>query len=117
MKIFMDAAYVIIQYPSHDALLHLSAGNRESNGDRTVEFNPRPEGCSVGSGSSSNCSTITTRPNAAFFVYDQEGQVIGTGEGSMTGLTGGDVISRRFAKCWGSMDRPGDLADGSRHKR
>ena len=52
---------------------------------------------SAASASSSSCSTTTTRrPNAAFFVCDQQGRVIGCGRGSreLTGLSDEKVIGR-----------------------
>ena len=76
-----------------------NCGHR-SSADRAHGRLPQPcrrAAPSAASASCSSCSTTTTRrPNAAFFVCDQQGRVIGCGRGSreLTGLSDEKVIGR-----------------------
>ena len=119
-------------------------------GQRTTRDRPHAPGSatsrraarSAASASCSSCSTTTTRrPNAAFFVCDQQGRVIGCGRGSreLTGLSDEKVIGRpvhdvlgltspagrtTWASCWSgacaswartsSVNAEGDLPQGRR---
>ena len=76
-----------------------NCGHRTTETDRTAGFRrqaPRAARAAA-SAFSSSCSTTTTpRPDAAFFVCDAEGRVIGCGRGSfeLTGLDDERVIGR-----------------------
>ncbi len=76
-----------------------NCGHRSISQDRTAGFSQRPRGCS-------NCGfgflfelldDYYPAPNAAFFVCDQDGRVIGCGRGSfeLTGLSDERVIGRK----------------------
>ncbi len=75
-----------------------NCGNRELSGERTAGFSTRPKGCSkCGFGFLFELlDDYYPAPDAAFFVCDQEGRVIGCGRGSfeLTGLDDERVIGR-----------------------
>ena len=68
-----------------------NCGNRELSGERTAGFSARPKGCSkCGFGFLFELlDDYYPAPNAAFFVCDQQGRIIGCGRGSreLTGLS------------------------------
>jgi PAS domain-containing protein len=75
-----------------------NCGNRSISVDRTAGFRDRARGCS-------NCGfgflfelldDYYPAPNAAFFIADQQGRLIGAGRGAreLTGLGDADVIGR-----------------------
>ena len=75
-----------------------NCGRRSSESERTAGFRNMPKGCS-------NCGfaflfelldDYYPAPNAAFFILDQEGRLIGTGRGAreLTGLGDLDVMGR-----------------------
>jgi PAS domain-containing protein len=76
-----------------------NCGNRELSGDRNAGFSTRPKGCSkCGFGFVFELlDDYYPAPNAAFFVCDQQGRVIGCGRGSfeLTGLDDERVIGRQ----------------------
>src|SRR3954463_323249 len=75
-----------------------NCGNRSSATDRTAGFRNQPKGCSkCGFGFLFELlDDYYPAPNAAFFVCDQQGRVIGCGRGSreLTGLSDEKVIGR-----------------------
>jgi hypothetical protein len=75
-----------------------NCGNREISGERTAGFSGRPKGCSkCGFGFLFELlDDYYPAPNAAFFVCDKEGRVIGAGRGSfeLTGLAEDQVMGR-----------------------
>src|SRR2546430_13586701 len=75
-----------------------NCGNREVSGDRTSGFSGRPKGCSkCGFGFLFELlDDYYPAPDAAFFVCDREGRVIGAGRGSfeLTGLKEEKIIGR-----------------------
>jgi hypothetical protein len=75
-----------------------NCGNREVSADRSAGFSGRPKGCSkCGFGFLFELlDDYYPAPNAAFFVCDQEGRVIGAGRGSfeLTGLAEDQVMGR-----------------------
>ena len=82
-----------------------SFGQRQQSGERTQGFSGRAKGCS-------NCGfgflfelldDYYPAPDAAFFVCDQEGRVIGCGRGSfeLTGLDDERVIGRHVSEVLG----------------
>ncbi len=75
-----------------------NCGNRTSETDRTAGFSRVPKGCSkCGFGFLFELlDDYYPAPNAAFFVCDREGRVIGCGRGSfeLTGLDDERVIGR-----------------------
>jgi PAS domain-containing protein len=75
-----------------------NCGNRSISVDRTAGFRDRARGCA-------NCGfgflfelldDYYPAPNAAFFIADQQGRLIGAGRGAreLTGLGDADVIGR-----------------------
>jgi PAS domain-containing protein len=75
-----------------------NCGNRSISVDRTAGFRDRARGCA-------NCGfgflfelldDYYPAPNAAFFIADQQGRLIGAGRGAreLTGLGDSDVIGR-----------------------
>src|SRR6201985_4025307 len=91
-----------------------SCGNRSSETDRTAGFSRQAKGCAkCGSGFLSELlDDYYPAPNAAFFVCDQQGRVIGCGRGSfeLTGLDDERVIGRSAADVLGVP-----FADGAGH--
>src|ERR1700754_3843989 len=75
-----------------------NCGNRTSETDRTAGFSRPPKGCAkCGFGFLFELlDDYYPAPNAAFFVCDREGRVIGCGRGSfeLTGLDDERVIGR-----------------------
>ena len=75
-----------------------NCGNRSSESDRTAGFTRQAKGCSkCGAGFLFELlDDYYPAPNAAFFVCDQQGRVIGCGRGSfeLTGLDDERVIGR-----------------------
>ncbi len=75
-----------------------NCGNREVSVDRNSGFSGRPKGCSkCGFGFLFELlDDYYPAPNAAFFVCDKEGRVIGAGRGSfeLTGLAEDQVMGR-----------------------
>src|SRR5687768_18191973 len=89
-----------------------NCGKRSTESDRTAGFSRQAEGCS-------NCGfgflfelldDYYPAPNAAFFVCDQEGKVIGCGRGSfeLTGLDDERVIGRPVSDVLGLKFENGD---------
>jgi PAS domain-containing protein len=82
-----------------------NCGNREMSGDRTAGFTSRPKGCSkCGFGFLFELlDDYYPAPNAAFFVCDREGRIIGCGRGSreLTGLSDEKVIGRNVGEVLG----------------
>ncbi len=90
-----------------------NCGHRSTEADRTAGFRREPKGCS-------RCGfaflfelldDYYPAPNAAFFVCDQEGRVIGCGRGSfeLTGLDDERVIGRPVSEVLGlDFDEDGD---------
>ena len=80
-----------------------NCGQRTSATDRTAGFRNQPKGCSkCGFGFLFELlDDYYPAPNAAFFVCDQQGRVIGCGRGSreLTGLSDEKVIGRPWATC------------------
>ena len=76
-----------------------NCGNRSSASDRSEGFRNQPKGCSkCGFGFLFELlDDYYPAPNAAFFVCDQQGRVIGCGRGSfeLTGLDDERVIGRQ----------------------
>ena len=76
-----------------------SCGNRSSETDRTAGFSRQAKGCAkCGFGFLFELlDDYYPAPNAAFFVCDQQGRVIGCGRGSfeLTGLDDERVIGRQ----------------------
>ena len=75
-----------------------NCGNREVSVDRNAGFTARPKGCSkCGFGFLFELlDDYYPAPNAAFFVCDKDGRVIGAGRGSfeLTGLAEDQVMGR-----------------------
>ena len=75
-----------------------NCGNRTTSQERTAGFSTRPKGCSkCGFGFLFELlDDYYPAPNAAFFLLDQEGKLIGAGRGTreLTGLGNEDVIGR-----------------------
>lgn len=90
-----------------------SCGHRSSQSDRTAGFRRAPRGCA-------RCGfaflfelldDYYPAPDAAFFVCDQEGRLIGLGKGSfeLTGLKEDRVIGRRVGDVLGlAWEEEGD---------
>ena len=78
-----------------------NCGNRLSSQDRNQGFSTKPRGCSkCGFGFLFELlDDYYPAPNAAFFLLDQQGRLIGTGRGAreLTGLGDLDVIGRPVA--------------------
>jgi PAS domain-containing protein len=75
-----------------------NCGNRELSSERTAGMSTRARSCSK-CGSSDLFELLDDyypAPNAAFFILDQQGRLIGTGRGAreLTGLGDLDVIGR-----------------------
>ena len=99
----LDAALVPTETTRlSSAMAHLficpNCGNRSSETDRTAGFTRQAKGCSkCGFGFLFELlDDYYPAPNAAFFVCDQQGRVIGCGRGSfeLTGLNDERVIGR-----------------------
>jgi hypothetical protein len=75
-----------------------NCGNRSTTTERTAGFQNRPKACSkCGFGFLFELlDDYYPAPNAAFFILDQQGRLIGTGRGAreLTGLGDMDVIGR-----------------------
>ena len=82
-----------------------NCGQRTSATDRTAGFRNQPKGCSkCGFGFLFELlDDYYPAPNAAFFVCDQQGRVIGCGRGSreLTGLSDEKVIGRPIQEVLG----------------
>ena len=82
-----------------------NCGNRSTPVDRTAGFRNQPRGCSkCGFGFLFELlDDYYPAPNAAFFVCDKAGRVIGCGRGSreLTGLSDEKVIGRPVAEVLG----------------
>ncbi|MDP8967634.1 MAG: hypothetical protein M3N04_03455 [Actinomycetota bacterium] len=91
-----------------------NCGTRSSESDRTAGFSRQAKGCSkCGFGFLFELlDDYYPAPNAAFFVCDQEGRVIGCGRGSfeLTGLNDERVIGRKANEVLGLR-----FDDGSDH--
>src|SRR5665648_1036392 len=90
-----------------------NCGQRTTQTDRTAGFRNTPKGCSkCGFGFLFELlDDYYPAPNAAFFVCDQEGRVIGCGRGSfeLTGLDDERVIGRPVSEVLGlDFDEDGD---------
>ena len=75
-----------------------NCGNRSESSERTAGFQSRARSCKrCGFGFLFELlDDYYPAPNAAFFILDQQGRLIGTGRGAreLTGLTDEDVIGR-----------------------
>src|SRR3954462_600089 len=82
-----------------------NCGNRTSATERTAGFRNLPKGCSkCGFGFLFELlDDYYPAPNAAFFVCDQQGRIIGCGRGSfeLTGLDDEKVMGRRVGEVLG----------------
>jgi PAS domain-containing protein len=89
-----------------------NCGNRSISVDRQAGFRDRARGCS-------NCGfgflfelldDYYPAPNAAFFITDQQGRLIGAGRGAreLTGLGDTDVIGRPVQEVLGLRSETGD---------
>jgi PAS domain-containing protein len=91
-----------------------NCGNRTAATDRTAGFRREPKGCEkCGFGFLFELlDDYYPAPNAAFFVCDREGRVIGCGRGSfeLTGLDEERVMGRPVRDVLG-LDFDGDEAD------
>jgi PAS domain-containing protein len=91
-----------------------NCGQRSSQTERTAGFRNQPKGCSkCGFGFLFELlDDYYPAPNAAFFVCDQQGRVIGCGRGSfeLTGLDDERVIGRAASDVLGLQ-----FADGTDH--
>ena len=91
-----------------------NCGNRSSETERTAGFSRQAKGCAkCGFGFLFELlDDYYPAPNAAFFVCDQEGRVIGCGRGSfeLTGLNDERVIGRKANEVLGLK-----FEDGSDH--
>ena len=91
-----------------------NCGHRSTATERTAGFRNTPKGCSkCGFGFLFELlDDYYPAPNAAFFVCDQEGRVIGCGRGSfeLTGLDDERVIGRPVSEVLGL-----DFEDGDDH--
>ncbi len=89
-----------------------NCGNRSTATDRTAGFRATPKGCQkCGFGFLFELlDDYYPAPNAAFFVCDQEGRVIGCGRGSfeLTGLDDERVIGRKVNDVLGLRFDGGD---------
>src|SRR3954467_233813 len=88
-------------YPSHDSMPNFicpNCGDRSVSTERTAGFGSRARGCSkCGFGFLFELlDDYYPAPNAAFFLWDQDGRLIGAGRGAreLTGLGDLDVIGR-----------------------
>ena len=82
-----------------------NCGHRSTQTDRTAGFRNQPKGCSkCGFGFLFELlDDYYPAPNAAFFVCDQQGRIIGCGRGSkeLTGLSDEKVIGRNATEVLG----------------
>ena len=82
-----------------------NCGNRTLSGERTAGFTTRAKGCSkCGFGFLFELlDDYYPAPNAAFFICDQQGRLIGAGRGAreLTGLGDDDVIGRPVGEVLG----------------
>ena len=89
-----------------------NCGNRSISVDRTAGFRNKARGCD-------NCGfgflfelldDYYPAPNAAFFIADQDGRLIGAGRGAreLTGLGDTDVIGRPVQEVLGLKSETGD---------
>ena len=89
-----------------------NCGARSETRDRTAGFSTRPKGCEkCGFGFLFELlDDYYPAPNAAFFVTDQEGRIIGCGRGSfeLTGLQEEQVIGRAAKDVLGLKFDSGD---------
>ena len=89
-----------------------SCGNRSAETERTAGFTRQAKGCSkCGFGFLFELlDDYYPAPNAAFFVCDQKGRVIGCGRGSfeLTGLDDERVIGRNVSDVLGLVFEGGD---------
>ena len=89
-----------------------NCGNRVQSGERTAGLASRPKGCpKCGFGFLFELlDDYYPAPNAAFFVCDQQGRLIGTGRGvrELTGLGDLDVIGRDAREVLGLEFENGD---------
>jgi PAS domain-containing protein len=89
-----------------------NCGNRSLSSERTAGFRERARGCSkCGFGFLFELlDEYYPAPNAAFFICDQEGRLIGAGRGAreLTGLGDTDVIGRPVNDVLGLQWQNGD---------
>ena len=89
-----------------------NCGNRSIASERTAGFRDRARGCSkCGFGFVFELlDDYYPAPNAAFFICDQEGRLIGAGRGAreLTGLGDSDVIGRPIQEVLGLDFESGD---------
>jgi PAS domain-containing protein len=89
-----------------------NCGNRSLSGERTAGFRERARGCSeCGFGFLFELlDDYYPAPNAAFFICDQKGRLIGAGRGAreLTGLGDTDVIGRPVNDVLGLQWQNGD---------
>ena len=89
-----------------------NCGNRSESADRTAGFKTQAKGCSkCGFGFLFELlDDYYPAPNAAFFILDQEGRLIGAGRGAreLTGLGDLDVIGRPAGEVLGLQFDAGD---------
>jgi PAS domain-containing protein len=89
-----------------------NCGNRSLSSERTAGFRERAKGCSkCGFGFLYELlDDYYPAPNAAFFICDQEGRLIGAGRGAreLTGLGDTDVIGRPVNDVLGLQWQNGD---------
>ncbi len=89
-----------------------NCGNRTISSERTAGFGGRPKGCSrCGFGFVFELlDDYYPAPNAAFFVCNQKGQVIGCGRGSfeLTGLDDERIMGRDVNDVLGLVFQTGD---------
>jgi PAS domain-containing protein len=89
-----------------------NCGNRSIASERTAGFRDRARGCAkCGFGFVFELlDDYYPAPNAAFFICDQEGRLIGAGRGAreLTGLGDDDVIGRPVAEVLGLRFQSGD---------
>ncbi|GEM_PF-112440 len=89
-----------------------SCGRRSAAAERTAGFSERPRGCP-------HCGSAFVfellddyypAPNAAFFILDRQGRLLGTGKGAreLTGLGDLDVIGRPAREVLGLRFADGD---------
>src|SRR5919202_1869692 len=105
-----------VALPSRFEMAHLficpNCGNRSTATDRSAGFRNQPKGCSkCGFGFLFELlDDYYPAPNAAFFVCDQEGRVIGCGRGAreLTGLSDEKVIGRPVNEVLGLSFDGGD---------
>src|ERR671916_374449 len=76
-----------------------NCGNRSESSERTAGFQSRAKACKRCGFGFELLDDYYPAPNAAFFLLDQQGRLIGTGRGAreLTGLGDLDVIGRSVA--------------------